>query len=120
MGFFDWLFGRRKSRPPAMPQRAPMPAAQKEQEAGDFAEQTTFVSLRLSPKAQAETKKLRELKELGGTKYRWAITPYACFDCKKFAAGGPYDITAGLMRAAPLPGRETRCDCETSVEAADG
>jgi hypothetical protein len=118
MGFFDWLFGRAKSKSSASSQRATFPAAEEQPEPVDF-EQTMFVSLRLSPKAQAETKKLREFKERGSTKYRWAITPYACFDCKKFAAGGPYDIAAGLMRAAPLPGRETGCDCETSVEAFD-
>lgn len=112
MGFLDWLFRRNsKVDDPVAPQPAP--------EEGNFAEQTTFVNKRLSPKAQAEMKRLRDLQGQGHSKYNWACSQYSCFESKNFSTKGPYEIQLGLARAAPIPGRDTECECDCRVEAAD-
>ncbi len=114
MGFLDWLFRREsKASQPVIPELAEAP------EEADFAEQTTFVNTRLSPKAQAEIKKLRDIKGRGSSKYNWVCSQYGCFESKSFASKGPYEIQLGLARAAPVPGRDTECDCDCTVEAVD-
>ena len=119
MGFFDWLFGRKSKKTASAPKPAAPPVVDDDDDDVDPSEQTTFVSVRLSPAAQVQIKKLRDLKEQGATRYRWEVSPDACGDCQTFAGKGEFDIALGLSRAAPVPGRDTNCDCNTNVVAAD-
>ena len=112
MGFLDNLF-RRKAKPSAAP-----PDVQ-EAESDDEGEQTTFVSQNLSPTAQAHIKRLRDMAHGGASRYRWVLRGDACAACVSFAEAGPYEITSGLSKKAPVPGRETSCHCETTVETDD-
>ena len=56
---------------------------------------------------------------MGAAKYNWVCSQYGCFESKKYASEGPYDIALGLARIAPLPGRDTSCDCECTTEAVE-
>ncbi len=113
MKWLDWLLRRTPARsaPPEM-ESLPEPDTPFDPDA------TTFIKGRLTPKAQAEIKRLREFKDQGAMKYNWVCSQYACFESKKFASEGPYDIAMGLSRVSPIPGRETStCDCDCYTEA---
>lgn len=114
MGFLDFLFRRKPKSSSEITD-----AADAEVEDEDEGEQTTFVSANLSPKAQAHIKQLRDLAHGGARRYRWVIRGDACAACVGFAKDGPYEITSGLSRKAPVPGRETSCQCDTAVETHD-
>ena len=113
MGLFDFLF-RRKRADAAQPTQAAQPAPDVEEED----EQTVFVSVKLSPQAQANMKRLRELNHNGHAQYRWASSGDVCEACAGHIAAGPYAISAGLTKGAPVPGRETRCGCAVELTGA--
>jgi hypothetical protein len=105
MGLFDWFRSKiGKAQVPAAPELV--------EEEG---EKTIFIQGRLSAKAQSELRRLRHLQDEGATHYEWECTQYACFESKKLATEGPYKITLGLVTVAPVPGRETSCDCDCAV-----
>lgn len=112
MKWLDWLLRRK----PAQPQSQ---ATEGADEPADFdPDATTFIMGRLTPKAQAEIKRLREFKDHGATKYNWVCSQYACFESKNFSSQGPFEIVRGLSRMSPVPGRETSsCDCDCYLEA---
>ena len=113
MRWLDWLLRR---KPTQSQPSEPEDSAEPEPFNPDA---TTFIKGRLTPKAQAEIKRLRELKDHGATKYNWVCSQYACFESKKFSSEGPYEIAMGLSRISPIPGRETsNCDCDCYLEAA--
>ena len=114
MKWLDWLLRR-------TPVASVSPAVESPPESEEpfDPDATTFIKGRLTPKAQAEIKRLREFKDHGATKYNWVCSQYACFESKKFASEGPYDIAMGLSRISPIPGRETsKCECDCFVEVA--
>jgi hypothetical protein len=106
MGLFNWL--RAKISPASATNTSPASVE-------DDGEKTTFIKGRLSAKAQMELKRLRQLKGEGATRYQWEGTQFACFESKKFVTEGPYEITLGLVTVAPVPGRETSCECDCAV-----
>ena len=86
MGWFDWLFGRKKKAPQvstaAAPPKPSVPVPQAVDDPDeDWAEATTFISVRLSPIAQREIKNLRTL--LG--------------DCLLYTSPSPRDATLSRM-----------------------
>ena len=130
MGFFDWLFGRKKKAnkgitqtSKAKPATVPEPSPENDDE-DDFAEATTFVSRRLPLSAQREIKNLRNLLAKGAKQYVWVVENDYCEPCKngckKFVGEGPYSVGLGLTGQAPVPGRESPDgDCQCTVEAAE-
>ena len=115
MGFFDFLFRRSKTKNPPAPAAAAVQADDDTEEDED--KQTVFVSMKMSPRAQASTKRLRELNHQGFKQYRWSVEAAVCDSCKPHVEAGPFPISAGLTRAAPIPGRESVCDnCPVTLE----
>ena len=123
MGFFDWLFGKKKKKG-STAKATPVPAApaagdSEEEDDEDFAEATTFVSRRLSPVTQVAIKVLRGLLGEGVAYYAWELPADACGNCRKFANAGPYRVGDGLSGKAPVPGCESpNCGCNCTVVAA--
>jgi len=124
MGWFDWLFGRKKKTPQvstaAAPPKPSVPVPQAVDDPDeDWAEATTFISVRLSPIAQREIKNLRTLLGEGTAMYAWTGNP--CGDCKKFLSSGPFRVGDGLTGQSPVPGREgcggEKCDCTIEGQA---
>lgn len=116
MGFFDFLFRRSKTKNPPVASVATGQADHDVEDEED--EQTVFVSMKMSPRAQASTKRLRELNHQGFKQYRWVAEGAVCEVCQPHVEGGPFAISAGLTRAAPIPGREQPgCDeCPVRLE----
>ena len=115
MGFFDWLFGRKKkSRPPKASAQVLQVSDTALDDDEGWAEATTFISRRLSPIAQREIKNLRDMLAQGVQGYEWHGE--ACNACKKFQTSGPFRVGDGLSGQAPVPGREgcggEKCNCQ--------
>ena len=79
-------------------------------------EQTVIYRAKLSPRAQTSAMRLRELKHQGHKRYAWRLHGETCTVCQSHADKGPYPITGGLGQAAPVPGRETDCDCKVTLD----
>ena len=110
MALLDRL-GLKKKTSPAV---EPLPEYDEED-----VEKTTFIKGRLSAKAQEEMHSLRTTQREGVTRYRWEASQQGCFDAKEFATDGPYDMRLGSTRAAPIPGRETYCQRDYKLVAAE-
>jgi hypothetical protein len=116
MGWFDWLFGRKKkarqgSTTTAAPNSQVVTPIEDDDE--HFAQATTFMSRRLSPIAQREIKNLRNMLAQSVQLYDWQGGN--CADAKKLANAGPFRVGDGLTGQAPVPGREgcakETCSC---------
>lgn len=73
---------------------------------------------RRSNSAPAAMKRLRELQHEGHQQYRWQTPDGSCDVCAAHVAAGPCSVAAGLTKSAPVPGRETGCACNITLESA--
>ena len=82
-------------------------------------EKTTFIKGRLSAEAQEEMRSLWTIQGEGVPRYRWEPSQQGCFDAIEVETDGPYDLYLGSTRAAPILGRETDCQRDYKLGAAE-